>query len=71
MTRAKAARAAITYTTAGLLTTVVAFLASIPFTGLAATAVTCDAAVLVGWPALCTADTITRREHHLSPGNRT
>ena len=28
MTRAKAARAAITYTTAGLLTTVVAFLAS-------------------------------------------
>ena len=71
MTCRQLAHAAAAYTTAGLLTAVVAFLASIPFTGLAATAVTCDAAVLVGWPALCTADTITRRHTNTTPGNRT
>ncbi|TVZ96460.1 hypothetical protein [Streptomyces sp. BK340] len=71
MTRAEIARAAITYTTACTATTVVAFLASIPFTGLAATAVTIDAAVLVGWPTLLAADTITRHPTNTTTGNRT
>lgn len=53
------ARTIAAYTAASLATAVVAFVASIPFTGPAVTAVTIDAAVLVGLPALHAAGRIT------------
>ena len=59
MNRSEAARAAGAYTAAALATAVTAFVASIPFTGVAVTAVTADAAILVGFPALLAADRIT------------
>jgi hypothetical protein len=61
MTSSFVLRAGATYTVAGALTAAAAFVASIPFTGVAVTAVTADAAVLVGWPTLLAADAITAR----------
>lgn len=61
MIRSTRAREAAAYIVAGGLTAAVAFVASIPFTGLAATAVTADVAMLVGYPTLLVADAITAR----------
>lgn len=62
------ARTIAAYTAASLLTAIAAFVASIPFTGAAVTAVTIDAAVLVGLPTLRAADRITF--HRTTNGDR-
>lgn len=62
MSRQTLIQGAVAYMAAGVVTAVVAFLVSIPFTDMATIAgLTADAAVLVGWPTLLAADSLTRR----------
>jgi hypothetical protein len=55
-------RRAFPYAAAGVVTSVVAFLVSIPVTDrLTLIGLTADTAVLAGWPTLLAADAIVRR----------
>lgn len=63
MSRRTLAREVALYAAAGMVTAVVAFLASIPFTDLPTiAAMTANSAVLVGWPTLLAADAVARRD---------
>lgn len=63
MTARTLARATAPRFAAGLVTAVTAFILTIPYTGdpLACTAISMDAAALVGYPTLHLADAFTRR----------